>query len=296
VSTAIYTAVTARIIEALARGVVPWRKPWNAANAIPCNAVSLRSYRGINVLLLGLSPYSDPRWMTFRQAKELGGSVRKGEKATTVVFWKPLEFEKVDFETGELHRQYVPLLRCYQVFNREQIEGSDLPSIQTHSVSEREKIKRAEAMIRAMPNPPRIKKGGSVATYKPSDDEVHIPGIGTFTSPDTYYATLFHELGHSTGHERRLNRPGVNGEIQFGSARYSREELVAELTSAFCCARSDLDNSLIEDAASYIKGWLDVLKVDSKAIVIAAAQAQKAADYILRLETPSEATPEPIGA
>lgn len=287
-STAIYTAVTARIIEALARGVVPWRKPWNASSAIPCNAVSLRSYRGINVLLLGLSPYSDPRWMTFRQAKELGGSVRKGEKATTIVFWKPLEFEKVDVETGELHRQYVPLLRCYHVFNREQIEGSDLQPLETRLVSERERIERAEALVRSMPNPPVIKEGGSVAAYKPSVDTVRIPGIGTFQSPDTYYATLFHELGHSTGHEKRLNRPGLSGAIQFGSARYSREELIAELTSAFCCARTELDNSLIENAASYMQSWLDVLKVDSKAIVIAAAQAQKAADYILRIEQPDQ--------
>jgi antirestriction protein ArdC len=131
-----------------------------------------------------------------------------------------------------------------------------------------------------MPDPPRIVEAGQSAWYRPADDLVSIPCLDRFESADSYYTTLFHELGHATGHEKRLKRSGVIGEVRFGSGEYSREELVAELTSAFCCATVSLDNDLIEDSASYINGWLKVLKEDPKAMVIAAAQAQKAADHI----------------
>lgn len=276
----LYETVTNRILEALKRGVVPWHKPWDATASIPTNAVSNRAYRGVNVLLLGLSPYRDHRWLTFKQVQELGGTVRTGERSTMVVFWKQWQPPTKEDDERSYPRN-IPLLRYYRVFNVEQCEDLNVsPLAQPERISEHERIERAEALARGMSDPPRITEGGSSAWYRPSDDLVQVPCIERFETADAFYATLFHELGHATGHERRLKRPGVTGEVRFGSGDYSREELVAELTSAFCCASVSLDNSIVEDSASYINSWLGVLKADSKAVVIAAAQAQRAADYI----------------
>lgn len=275
----VYEIVTNTILTALCRGVVPWRKPWNTVSALPENAISRKTYRGVNILLLSMSPYVDHRWLTFRQVEERGGRVKPGERSTMVVFWKQWEPTEQE-EAEESKKRQIPLLRYFQVFNVEQCEGLDVPRLYTGTPEHpNERIERAEVLISSMPNPPQIRFGQS-AWYRPSDDLVQIPPLEAFESPDSYYSTLLHELGHSTGHLGRLNRTGVAEMAQFGSGEYSKEELVAELTSAFCCATISLDNSVIEDAASYIQGWLRVLKADPKAVVIAAAQAQKAADYI----------------
>lgn len=276
----LYEQVTSTILSSLKRGVVPWRKPWSSSATIPVNAMSNRAYRGVNVLLLGLAPYADHRWLTFKQVAEKGGNVRKGEKSTLVVLWKFPDPKPGEDPQSEEVRRRVPLLRYYSVFNAEQCEGLQLPSIHQPLESANQRIERADLLVRSMPDPPRITESGSAAWYRPADDLVNIPPISRFTSADAFYATLFHELGHATGHEKRLKRSGVLGEIRFGSGEYSKEELVAELTSAFCCATVSLDNHLIEDSASYINGWLEVLKSDPKAVVIAAAQAQKATDLI----------------
>jgi len=276
----LYEQVTSTILSSLKRGVIPWQKPWSTTASIPVNAFSNRQYRGVNVLLLGLAPYSDHRWLTYKQVNEKGGSVRKGEKSTMVVFWKFPEPKNATDQEKEEARKQVPLLRYYSVFNAEQCEGLELPEVYKPTESPNQRIARADLLVRSMPDPPLITEAGSAAWYRPVDDLVNIPPLNRFTSADSFYATLFHELGHATGHEKRLKRTGVIGEIRFGSGEYSREELVAELTSAFCCATVGLDNQLIEDSASYIEGWLDVLKADPKAVVIAAAQAQRAADHI----------------
>lgn len=277
----LYESVTNTILEALKRGVVPWRKPWNASASLPVNIVSGKPYRGVNVFLLAMSPYTDHRWLTYKQALEKGGRVRPGEKSTMVVFWKRWEPKPEPDDQDESPRPHAPLLRYFNVFNAEQCEGLDLPEIpHPERLADHQRIARADLLVDSMPTKPTIREGGRAAWYRPMDDLVNIPEIGKFESPDLYYATLFHELAHATGHEKRLNRKGVTETIQFGSGEYSKEELVAELTSAFCCATLSLDNSLIEDSASYIDGWLSVLKGDSKAVVIAAAQAQRAADFI----------------
>ncbi len=277
----LYETVTNTIIDALARGVVPWRKPWHVTNSSPCNAITNRAYRGVNVLLLGLSSHTDHRWLTFKQAQELGGNIKKGEHSTMVVFWKQWEPPESHAEAPTQQCRRVPILRYFNVFNVEQCEGLSLaPRYEPPPLNANERIERADVLVQSMLNPPTIQEGGQAAWYKPSQDLVQVPNLVTFDSIDAFYATLFHELGHATGHPSRLNRPGINGEIQFGSGLYSREELVAELTSAFCCATVSLDNSLTDHAAAYIQSWLEVLKADSKAIVMAAAQAQKAADYI----------------
>lgn len=280
-STTIYESVTKTIIEALKKGVVPWKKPWHQLQSVPTNAITNRPYRGVNTFLLSIHPYADHRWLTLKQANELGGAVKPGEKATTVVFWKRWRPNVPAEEQEPGVSREIPLLRYFKVFNAEQCVGMSLPDLhRAEEYKEHERIERAELLIHHMPNPPVITEGGNTAWYRPSDDHVQIPELSHFESPDSYYATLFHELGHATGHESRLNRAGVTGKILFGSGEYSKEELVAELTSAFCAATVSLDDRVLGSAASYIDGWLGVLRSDPKAVVIAAAQAQRAADHI----------------
>ena len=277
----LYETVTNTILEALKRGVIPWRKPWDSSVSLPVNAISNRAYRGVNTFLLSLSPYTDHRWLTFKQVQEKGGRVRPGERSTMVVFWKRWEPARSDQDPEDTPKPHAPLLRYFNVFNAEQVEGLELPELyRPESRSEHQRIECADLLIETMTDRPKIREGGKAAWYRPADDLINIPPLAKFHTPDAYYATLFHELGHATGHEKRLNRSGVTQAIQFGSGEYSKEELVAELTSAFCCATVSLDNSLVEDSASYIDGWLSVLRGDHKAVVIAAAQAQRAADFI----------------
>lgn len=277
----LYETITNTILDALKRGVVPWRKPWDSSASVPVNVVSSKPYRGVNLFLLAMTPYTDHRWLTYKQAQEKGGRVRPGEKSTLVVFWKRWEPKPEADKDENTPKTQAPLLRYFHVFNAEQCEGLDLPEVyRPGRQAEHERITVADLLVDSMPDKPTIRECGQAAWYRPADDLVNIPPIAKFESPDSYYATLYHELAHATGHEKRLNRKGVTESIQFGSGEYSKEELVAELTSAFCCAAIGLDNSLIDDSASYISGWLGVLRNDPKAVVIAAAQAQRAADYI----------------
>lgn len=273
----IYETVTLTILNSLKAGVVPWRKPWHSTASLPVSLTTGKPYRGINSFLLGITPYTDHRWLTFKQVQERGGQVKNGEKSTMVVFWKQWE---PPTESDEAKKR-IPVLRYFHVFNVEQCEGLVVPELyRPQPLNEPQRIERAELLVQSMLNPPTIAEGGNAAWYRPSDDHVQMPPLRSFESAEAYYSTLTHELGHATGHESRLNRKEVTGDIRFGSGDYSKEELVAELTSAFCCATVGLDNSLLDNAASYINGWLKVLKSDPKAVVIAAAQAQKAADYI----------------
>lgn len=275
----LYEIVTLKIIDALNSGVVPWRKPWNDQQLMPVNLLSNKPYRGVNPWLLISSKFADHRWLTLRQANELGAKVRTGEKASMVVFWKFPERKPKD-EKDDGVKEY-PVLRYYSVFNAEQVDGLNLPQDQSRMViPPGERIKRADALINSMPKPPFVEERGLEAWYSPDRDLVRIPKLTLFDSIDGYYRTKFHEFVHATGHESRLNRAGVMSKIHFGSEEYGREELVAELGSAFCCAKAGLDTSQLEDSASYIGGWLRALKADPKSIVVAAAQAQKAADFI----------------
>lgn len=283
-TTCLYDRVTNQVLEALANGVAPWRKPWKGREHLPSNAVSKRSYNGINLLLLSMAKFADHRWMTYRQATELGGSIRRGEKGSLVVFWKILEPSKSTPDDSPSARHGVPLLRHYFVFNAEQVDGLSLSSLPS-TAPQADRIEKADRIMHSMPNPPRVIEAGTSAYYRPSDDVVVLPPLRQFTSVDHFYATALHELGHSTGHQSRLNRPGVTGHIIFGTSDYSREELVAELTSAFLCAELGLDNSLIADSASYVSGWLDLLNQDKRAIMVASSQARHACDYIKGCQT-----------
>lgn len=207
--------------------------------------------------------------------------MRTGEKSTMVVFWKFPDPKPNQPEPDPDAPRPIPILRYFNVFNAEQIEGIDVaPVLMPGILTEQDRIERAELLSSSMPNPPFIEERGSEAWYMPEKDLIRIPKIEQFSSIDAYYGTKYHELAHATGHVTRLNRSGVMEKTHFGSEGYGKEELVAELASAFCCATVSLDNSFIQDSASYIQGWLSVLKGDPRMLVYAAAQAQKAADFI----------------
>lgn len=267
----VYEIVTDKILEALASGTVPWHKPWSAG--LPKNATTNRPYHGINTVLLGMAPYSDPRWLTYKQAGQLGGHVRKGEHGSLITFWKQL---KVDDENEESTKT-IPLLRVYKVFNVQETEELNLAPFQTNPI---EPIEAATAISAGMPNPPSIDHGGGDrAYYVPSRDSVHMPALNVFGGAEGYHSTLFHELSHSTGHTSRLNRESLKTPSPFGSDVYSREELVAEFDAAFVCAASGIDTT-IDNSVAYIAGWSRALRSDKRLVIGAASQDQKAADYI----------------
>lgn len=273
----VYETVTNQIIEQLEKGVVPWQKSWKTP--IPKNIVSKKPYRGINLLVLGLSPFSSAYWATFRQIKKMGGSVRKGEKSTRVYYVNWVKVE--DRRTGD--EKEVPFLKQYCVFNIAQTEGLEIEE-ENHGapVSPMEKC---EQILSVMPNMPVIDlMGGGRAYYHPATDSIHLPSLSAFQSAEAYYGTLFHELVHSTGHAKRLAREGIVASNGFGSEVYSKEELIAELGASFLCSEGDIIGKTIDASASYIAGWLKALKNDKKLIVVAAAQAQRAVDYICKTE------------
>ena len=280
-----YEIVTDKILEVMKAGVCPWRRPWKSGKSFnPINAVSKSEYRGLNRVMLAMNPFSDYRWVSYKQAQELGGQVRKGEKSSLAIFWTMLSVSETEKgpKTKASANGEIPLLRFYNVFNVEQCDGLSLDPIPTIDLAEHERIEKADSIVSGMPVKPVITESGNNAYYRPSDDIVQVPKLGQFDSSDHFYSTLFHELGHATGHEKRLNRKEVmSGGIRFGSEDYSKEELVAELCSAFLCQTCHLDNSLIDQSASYLSSWLQALKNDSRLIITAAAQAQKAADFIL---------------
>jgi antirestriction protein ArdC len=281
----VYEIVTQKLLELLGSGHCPWRKPGqDTPGGLPANAISKRVYRGANTWILGSAPYSDNRWLSYKQARELGGSVRKGERSTVAVFWKLID-QKDDSTESTGRCQKLPILRYYSVFNAEQCDDLQLPPLVR--TGHHNRIEAAEEMIRSMPQPPAITESGSAAWYMPASDRVNVPPLDCFESSDAYYATLFHELGHSTGHETRLARKEVREVASFGSAEYSTEELVAELTSAYCCAAAGLDNSLIQNSAGYLQGWLAALSHDPRMFVLAASRAQRAADFIMAQSMPS---------
>ena len=218
----VYDIVTDRILEALDQGTVPWRKPWTAG--IPRTATTNRAYNGINAIMLGMASYSDQRWLTFKQAGQLGGNVRKGERSTLAVFWKQQQI--ADDKNGESTKT-IPLLRYFNVFNVQQCEGLTLSAIADSPTVE--PLAAAQAIVDGMPNPPRIAHdGGNSAYYQPRTDSIHMPTVNTFHGAGEYHSTLFHELSHSTGHATRLNRDSLETPAPFGSEVYSKEELVAD--------------------------------------------------------------------
>jgi antirestriction protein ArdC len=259
----VYEIMTDRIVAKLGAGVVPWRQPWGAIGFRAPMNVRGNHYRGLNVFLLACQGYASRCWLTFNQAKELGGHVRAGERSTPVVFWKWIETEKQNPETGEVSKASVPLLRYYNVFNVEQVEKLPERFYRTDAdlIREFSAIESCERIVAGYPAAPKIQHGGPRAYYAPSIDTVTLPLPTAFLASEAYYSTLFHELGHSTGHPSRLARAGITDPILLGSHKYSREELVAEMTAAFLCGSAGIDSEpLIENSAAYIASWIRAMK------------------------------------
>jgi antirestriction protein ArdC len=281
----LYQTVTDRIVTLLESGVNPWRNPIRGGNqGMPRNLNSGNAYRGINVFLLAITAwergYRCPWWLTFKQARDRGGTVKKGEKSTLVIFWKT--YDTQDRKTGEDIK--VPVLRYYRVFNAEQCEGIDLGEYEPVEPIAFTPMESCEQIVRGYVQTgdgPKVIHKGFQASYSPILDRVRMPEPGWFTGAEAYHHTLFHELIHSTGHSTRLNR-GLDRELRpFGSPDYSKEELIAEMGAAFLSAEAGIEPQVVENAASYLQGWVNALKGDKKLVVTAGGAAQRAADHIL---------------
>jgi antirestriction protein ArdC len=269
----VYAIVTERIMQKLEQGVVPWHKPWE--QGIPRNLVSGKPYRGVNVFLTASAGFPSPYWLSFKQCKELHGSVKAGEKGTPVIFWKWLE---VDDTESEGDTKQIPLLRYYTVFNLEQCIGIKAPAERKRPAFQ--PLAQCEHIVANMPQRSSVRHGEPRAYYQPLADTVNMPKPELFDGPEEYYSTLFHELTHSTGHRSRLHRKGLDELAPFGSPAYSKEELVAEMGAAFLCGASGIDSKTVDNSAAYIASWLRVLGNDKQMVVLAAAQAQRSADFI----------------
>lgn len=288
-----YDKITAKICAAMEGGVIPWKKMWSGRAAAARNYTTNRPYSLLNQLLLGRGG----RYATWKQWRELGARVKKGAKAEYIYFFtqQPKETGELD-ENGEKVVVSFPVLREYAVFHEEDVEGIEL---KPDELPENTRIQAADSVLK------NYLDGAGVdfyelpidqAYYAPHVDAIKMPEINQFANSAAYYATAFHECGHSTGHASRLNREGVNNSTYhaFGDEVYSREELIAEMCSAFVCNACGIDsNEAIKNSAAYIQSWLRALKNDSKMIVYAASRAEKAADYILGFTPDQTPDPEP---
>lgn len=280
-----YERITAAIQSALAGDLPPWRRPWRTlraagASGIPQNAMSGHAYRGVNVCLLWARQDADMRYLTFRQARELGGHVRKGEHGTQVVFWQKRQYKTRD-ESGEEELRDSLLMKVYTVFALSQCEDVTLPEPR-HDPAPLAPPPTITTVYNTLGT--SVEHGGDRACFVPSHDKVIMPRPESFSSPDAYAATALHELTNWTGHESRLAREFGK---RFGDQAYAAEELVAELGSAFLCASLGVDCAL-EHHASYLDHWRQLLRSDPRAIVTAASKAQAASDYILAKIRPAE--------
>jgi antirestriction protein ArdC len=274
----LYQEVTDKILSQLEQGCVPWVRPWISTEphgGMPYNAVSGKHYRGINVALLGMACFPSSGWLTYKQAQDIGANVRKGEKGSTIVFYKPFAVKDknaIPDASGNVKEKLIPLLKSFTVFNVAQIDN--LPERLAPIPDSRSEIER-HALADTLLAKAQISHGGDRAYYQPSTDSIRLPNISQFSSAADYYGTALHELTHWTGHTSRLSREYGK---RFGDEAYAREELVAEMGAAFSCAYCGIAGKL--QHSEYIANWIQVLKGDKKAVLVAAGAAQKAADFI----------------
>jgi antirestriction protein ArdC len=286
----LYAETTARIVAALEKGVAPRVRPWSTGvDTLPMNAQTGRAHRGVNVLLLSMERqrqgYALDRWLTFRQAAELGGHVRRGESGIAVVLWKLRKVNLTvdsypDRNEPNLHERVIPLLRAFTVFNVAQVDGlPDAIMATMRPVWEPE----AEAEKLLLMSGAIIHHGGSKAFYEPGTDSIHLPPRHAFSSATGYYNTALPEAVHWTGHPSRCNRD-LSG--RFRSHAYAVEELIAEMGCAFLSAHCRIDGELRH--AAYLSSWLQVLRTDARAVFVVSTRAQQASDYLLKLTQPAE--------
>ena len=282
----IYEEITNRIIEQLENGIVPWHKPWSGITSGAFNRVSKKPYSLLNQMLLK----HDGEYATYKQWSELGGTVKKGEKSEIVVFWKILNVEEI--KDGRVENKSIPLLKYINVFHVSQVDGVEpktVKPIEHKPIEEAEKIKidymdRENICIEEIIT--------NDAFYSPSRDYIQIPCKEQYKDLMEFYSTLFHEMIHSTGHRDRLGRLDCSVKFAgFGSEDYSKEELIAEIGSAFLMNHVGIEtNKTLRNSVGYIQGWLRVLKNDNKFIVSASSKAEKAMKYILGTEEGNIAT------
>lgn len=276
-SKSVYQVINDKIIEIMKQGVIPWKQAWRDMYA-PENYYTGYKYRGINLFLLTAvsesKGYSN-RWLTFRQIITLGGKLKAYSKGYPVVFWKMVNKPKNDDleETTPF-----PLLKYYIVFNSSECYGLPVKSNQYEYLTEEDRISRCEKVIRNYKDCPEIVFGNFSPSYQPNVDIIKIPTFQTFKSADEYYSAIYHELVHSTGHPTRLNRTLVTNST---SESYSKEELIAELGSAYLCSETKIDNNVIENQTAYIQSWLTTLKDDPTLLLQASSKAEKSVKYIL---------------
>jgi len=265
-----YKEITDEIISKLKGGTIPWRQTWKSG--LPANAVSKQPYRGINIWLLDNGKYQSNLWLTFNQTKQLGCSVNKGEHGKPIVYWQIAERLQKD-ELGEEYLGKIPFMRTYTVFNIEQTTVK----VATDA-KEFDPIIKAQEIIDGYADRPEIVSGEP--TYSPELDKVKMPPISAFKSADEYYSTLFHELSHSTGHEKRLNRDIKN---HYGSDLYAEEEIISEMSASYLSGIVGMDvyNKTIEGSTAYIQHWCQRFSNNEKLIVSLSSKAQKASDWIL---------------
>lgn len=281
----VHERVTQRIVERLEEGVVPWHTPHFATVGFPKNFQSGKPYRGVNVMLLGMAGYTSPWFLTYQQAQERGGQVRRGEKGYLVV-----KFGSYARELDEGQREMRSFLRHYVVFNASQIDGVEFPAPPRPPTTAVQKTDKAQDIVAAMPKPPVIHEGRRAQTcYDPKMDSVDIPHRSYFESGERFYKSLFHELVHATGAAHRVARKTLlenKGILSSDRTTYCKEELVAEIGAAFLCAHAGIVMDDHENTAAYIQSWLKVLKDgdNRRWIVDAAGHAQKAVDYVLNRE------------
>ncbi len=275
----VYGLVTNQIIVLMEKGVIPWQKPWNDSG-IPMNLLSKRQYRGINLWLLLSLDYQHNLFLTWDQIKSIGGSVNHGEHGHIIVYWKPVQ-KKAEEQKDEKQKN-VPVLRYYKVFNIAQcrdIPGHLVPKIDP--TVDIDPIMECEAILNSIADIPAISFIGKHAYYDIKRDEIVLPKMKSFRTSPAYYSTVFHELVHATGAEKRLNRKTLTDMVPFGSESYAMEELIAEMGAAFLSRFSGILPNEIKNTVAYLDGWLEVFKKDKRFLITASGQAQKAVDFIL---------------
>jgi antirestriction protein ArdC len=276
----VYDIITEAILQKLEQGVIPWNKPWKGDTGKPKNFKSKHEYSGINYFLTASQGYDSPFWLTYKQAKELGGQVKEGEKGTPIIFFKMIEREN---KKDSSKTDTFPIARYYRIFNIEQIEGIEKPIEEKEEDRKFNPIVECENLLHhADDRIPELKHEKNKAYYSPVKDYINMPKKEKFLSDEEYYATLFHEVIHSTGHEEKLGRFNNESLAAFGSQTYSKEELIAEMGACFLCGETGIEKQVIDNSASYINSWMKVLRGDSRLVVSAATQARKAVEYLIK--------------
>lgn len=275
-----------RIVNKLQQGVVPWRQPWADQGKPGVNPITWTHYRGYNWFATLMAGFSNRYWLTFNQIKNLGGYINKGASPTYIYFFKMLE--KKD-ENDEVISK-IPILRYYKIWNLKQVTlpESAFPKTIMHDgeeqatkLDEAERIQRCDEIYESWEDKPTVVHNDQRAYYSPHTDIINMPEWETFVSPEEYYSTLFHEMIHATGHANRLSRPSMTRLSQFGTQKYAKEELVAEMGAARLCYHGNIDTATIDNSAAYIQGWLETIKKDPSIIYQAAQEAEKAYNHII---------------